>query len=279
MSSTTEQVQKKEAAPAARGEVAQAGGGAAAASIKAGLRGMSYDAQCEALQFKHSPVQRDEAPAAEHAEDGHDHGSEPAPGGEAAAAAPVRKSGDDVPADVRTKLIDKLKGIPRSKETLDAIEKAGKMDFPLKWSDAGTFHIAGAIHLRSTSTEDSWIASMSHELVHLQTFVEGKAADATKQGKEEFVKAKMDDEIKAHAATYLTLLQSGGSAGAAGFADFKTFVEKDHKAALDAKKWSELDAIARTWLADKYKNVFTTNNTKENYYVYWGNHWDKANRK
>ncbi len=51
---------QKEAAPG-RGDVAQAGPAAAGASVKAGLRGMSYEAR-EALQFKRTPVQRNEGP-------------------------------------------------------------------------------------------------------------------------------------------------------------------------------------------------------------------------
>lgn len=275
MSTTTTVVQRESAATSGAGgqEAASAG----SSGLKASLRGLSFEAQSAALQPR-EPVQREESAAPEQE---HDHGAEEAaPGAGAGAATPERKSGDDVPKDIRTKVMDKLKAIPRSKETIDAIEKAGKLDFPLKWSDAGTFHRTGTVFLRTTSTEDSWVADLAHELVHLQTFVEGKAADAKKQGREEFVKAKMDDEINAHAATYLTLLQSGGgSAGAAGYSEFKALVDKDHKALLDGKKWSELDAIAKTFLQKKYKEEFKTNNTKENYYDYWGNHWDKTNKK
>lgn len=77
---------QKEAAPG-RGDVAQAGPAAAGASVKAGLRGMSYEAR-EALQFKRTPVQRNEGPATAHAEDGHDHGAEPAPAGAAEQRSP-----------------------------------------------------------------------------------------------------------------------------------------------------------------------------------------------
>jgi len=277
MSGSNAVVQKESAStsPAATHEPGT-GGAAGTDHLKASLRGMSFEAQSAALEPRGEPVQRKEGDGADHA---HSHGEEAAPEGGGTTQAPERKSGDAVPNDVRTGLIDKLKAIPRSKETLDAIEKAGKLDFPLKWSDTGTFHSAGSIFLRTTSTEASWIASMAHELVHLQTFVEGKAADAKKQGRDEFVKAKMDDEINAHAATYLTLLQSGGTAGAAGFSEFKALVEKDHKAQLDAKKWSELDTIAKSYLTKKYKEEFKTNNTSENYYEYWGKHWDKANGK
>lgn len=255
----------------------QAGAGAGGhADLKASLRGLSFEAQSAALSP--GPVQKKEGG------DGHAHDA-PAQGQDAnpttgdSATTPERKSGESVPSDVRVKLMNKLAEIPRVKETLDAIEKAGKKDFPLKWSDAGTFHSAGTVYLRSTSTEESWIGSMAHELVHLQTFVEGKAADAKKQGRDEFVKAKMDDEINAHTATYISLLQSGGSSGAAGFSEFKTLVEKDHKALLDGKKWAELQAIARTFLEKKYKDEFTTNTSGENYYEYWGKHWDKVNKK
>lgn len=35
-------------------------------------------------------------------------------------------------------------------------------------------------------------------------------------------------------------------------------------------------ALAKNWLADKYRNVWTPSNTGDNYYDYWGDAWDRA---
>ncbi|MDY0062759.1 MAG: hypothetical protein RBU45_23315 [Myxococcota bacterium] len=238
---------------------AESGAGGASARAKKDLRGLGYEEQNAALD-----------PGAV---------AEPEPGDTPAAPeAPARVSGDPIPTDIREDLFTKLAAIPRVKEVLDAIEAAKGLDFPIKWSDQGTFQSGGAIYLRTTSTPESWVASLAHELVHLQTYVEGKAANAAAQTKEEFVAAKMDDEINAQVTTYVALLQQGETSNSsAGFDEFYAFLTADHAEALTGKKWTEIATLARTWMVDKYKNEWVTNNTQENYYTYWGNHWDDVN--
>ncbi len=206
---------------------------------------------------------------------------------EAKPGAPVQRvdtprvDGEAVPADIRTKLVTDLNKVARTKDLLAAITLArGNADFPLKWSDSGTFHSEGIVYLDTGSSESGWFADLAHELVHLQTFLEGKAADAEKMGREQFVKAKMDDEINAQVSAYIALLQAAKTtdAGTAGFDEFATLIADKHAALLTAKSWGEIDVIARAWITDKYKSGgWTTNNTNENYYDYWGNYWDEVN--
>jgi len=250
------------------GGKAGAGGGEPASGGSAELRGADYASGAASLE-PNEP------------EHGHSHGVEPGPGGGGGAAA-ARKSGDDIPADIRARVLGKLQALPRAKATLDAIKKAkGNLDFPIKWSNKGTFHSSGSIYLRSTSTEDSWVGSMAHELVHLETFVTGKAANPKKDAKEKFVEKKMEDEINAQAACYIALMQKGDKSNGsqAGYNQWIPWVGKKHADLVKAKKWAEIEVIAKTWIKAKYKSEWVTNNTKENYYTYWGNHWDKVNKK
>jgi hypothetical protein len=95
----------------------------------------------------------------------------------------------------------------------------------------------------------------------------------------DFVKAKMDDEINAHATSYVALLQQDAkTAPAKGYGDFRAHLEKDHAKTLTDKDWAEVERLAKLWLEDKYKNdaSWKTSNTQENYYDYWGKAWDKA---
>ena len=250
------------------GGAAAGGGGGASAGGTAAQKGADYAGGAASLE-----------PAGEQEQA---RGAEPGPDKASGDKAPERKDGDDIPAEVRKSLLEKLDALPRSKATLDNIKKAkGNLDFPIKWSKQGTFHSSGSIFIRSTSTEDSWVGSLAHELVHLETFVTGAAADPKKDARDKFVEKKMEDEINAQAACYIALMQKGekSNASQAGYDQWTPWVGKEHADLVTDKKWGEIEPIAKTWIKDKYKSEWVTNNTKENYYTYWGNHWDKMNAK
>jgi hypothetical protein len=185
-----------------------------------------------------------------------------------------------VDADTRKKVMDTLEATPRTKTLLDDIKKLrGDLNFDMKWSNRGTYHGSGAVWLDRNMNYETWRAGLAHELVHLHTFLSGAAADITKMSRADFVKAKMDDEINAHATSYVALLQQDKkTAPAMGFAEFRASLEKDHAKTLTDKDWPEVERLAKAWLEDKYKNDanWTTSNTHENYYDYWGKAWDKA---
>lgn len=261
--SAADNVKEGEGGAKGGGGASGGGGGGSAA-----LKGVDYAGGAASLEPK--------------SEDDHAHGAEPELGKADAAKAPERKDGEDIPAEVRKGLLEKLAALPRSAATLDNIKKAkGNLDFPIKWSKQGTFHSSGSVFIRSTSTEDSWVGSLAHELVHLETFVTGNAADPKKDAKDKFVEKKMEDEINAQAACYVALMQKGEkkNGSQAGYDEWIPWVEKDHADLVKNKKWGEIEPIAKTWITKKYKSEWVTNNTNENYYTYWGNHWDKVNAK
>jgi hypothetical protein len=209
----------------------------------------------------------------------------PEPSGSAAKTLDeTRPVGGTVPSETRTALMTKLQKSARSTTTLNAIKAAsGNLDFPLKWSSRGNYHTGGEIWLDRNGTESTWFTSMAHELVHLQTYVEGRQGDAKKLGRDAYVETMMDDEINAQAAGYITAMQTGASSSAAGYADFSKYMKKNFPTMLTPAKgakvkWDEVEAKAKTWLKDQYKSgTWKTSNTGENYYDYWGKAWDAAN--
>lgn len=217
----------------------------------------------------------------------HDHSEEPAPGDAGAIDLDTeRPVGGAVPAEVREALYTDLRGSARAAWLLDEIESTrGDLDFSLTWSDKGTFHRNGKVYLRRTSDPTTWFASLAHELVHLLTFLSGNAADVRAMGRETFVATKMEDEINGQALSYIATLQTGRTKGGAYFSKFYAFLQETHPEMLvsesdaeaDKQNWAALEDIAREWLLDQYKNHLVTNNTKENYYEYWGNYWDRIN--
>jgi hypothetical protein len=199
---------------------------------------------------------------------------------DAAEMAKARPVDGAVDADTRKKVMDSLAATPRTKTLLDDIEKLRKdLNFDMKWSNQGTYHGSGAIWLDRNRNYETWRAGLAHELVHLHTFLSGNAANITTMTREAFVKAKMDDEINAHATSYVYLLQQDKkTAPAKGYAEFRAHLEKDHAKTITDKNWSEVERLAKVWLEDKYKNdaSWQTSNTHENYYDYWGKAWDRA---
>ena len=219
----------------------------------------------------------------------HDHGHshEPAPGDAAGGADldATRPVNGDVPAATRDAVIASVSATARGATLVDAIRTArGDLSIPTKWSDQGTYHQRGSIFLDRHSDESHWQGSMAHELVHLLTFVSGQAANAATMTRDAFIAAKMTDEINAQATAYVVLMQSGRLEGETGLAEFSDWLAANHPdlavspgADTADAHWSEVSALATTWLEDKYRTEWTTSNTHENYYIYWGNYWDGVN--
>lgn len=187
----------------------------------------------------------------------------------------LRPVGGAVDLETR-RILETLHSTPRGRRTLDAIEAVrGDWNFPIVWSARGNYHRSGTIHLDRTGNESDWLRSLAHELVHLQTYLEGDAADVGSMTREAFVEAKMTDEINAHAAAYLSLLQLGAaSSRARGYNAFRSHLRATHPELLAEQDWTAVEERAKTWLEDKYRNEFTTGG--QNYYEYWGQAWDRA---
>lgn len=191
-----------------------------------------------------------------------------------------RPVGGTVDAETRIRVMEALLAAPRSRAILDDIATLrGDMFFPLKWSARGGFHRSGEIWLDRTKNELHWLKSMAHEITHLHTFLSGGAADISAMGREEFVNAKMTDEINAHAASYVALLQLGTTnAPAQGFQQFQTHLTRTAPTAVRDGDWAEVERLAKTWIEQRYRTdpAWRTSNTNENYYEYWGAAWDRA---
>jgi hypothetical protein len=212
-----------------------------------------------------------------------DHAHDPQPGGGGGADLDTtRPVGGDVPAGIRDAAMNSVGAVPRGRTLLDSIRTArGDLNISTKWSDQGTYHSAGSIWIDRRADPSHLVGSMAHELVHLLTFVSGQAANARTMGRQEFVDAKMTDEINAQATAYVVLMQSGRLEGETGLSEFSTWLTTNRPDLAvcptddaAAAHWTAVDGVAKTWLEGKYRNEWTTSNTHENYYTYWGGYWD-----
>lgn len=192
-----------------------------------------------------------------------------------------RPVGGDVDFGTRVLLIKTLRSAPRASAILDEIFRIrGDLLFPIKWSAMGSYHLGEAIWLDRTKNQPQWLLDMSHEIVHLHTFLAGREANVSTMSRDEYVNAKMNDEINAQAANYVTLLQLGKTtAPEVGFADFQPYLARTLPTAVGEKRWEEIEALAKSWIEQHYRTgTWRTSNTKENYYDYWGAAWDMAHK-
>jgi hypothetical protein len=190
-----------------------------------------------------------------------------------------RPVGGGVDLESRVRPLEALWGAPRSRAILEDIQRMrGDLNFAMKWSQRGTFHRTGEIWLDRTANEARWMASLAHELIHLQTYLAGRAADIMTMEREAFVTAKMTDEVNAHAAGYVSMLQLGATtATPQGFQAFRLHLAATAPDAIRRGEWDVIEAAARTWLETRYRSdpAWRTSNTRENYYDYWGGAWDR----
>jgi len=191
-----------------------------------------------------------------------------------------RPVGGAVDAETRARLMAPLNAAPRSKAILDAISRLrGDLSFGIKWSAQGGYQTAGEIWLDRTKNETHWVKSMAHEITHLHTFLAGNEANISTMGRADYVNAMMTDEINAHAASYVALLQLGRTtAPAQGLPEFRTHLARSLPHAVRDGRWAEVEALAKRWVEERYRTdpAWKTSNTNENYYDYWGAAWDRA---
>ncbi len=269
-----------------RGE-AEAGGGASGAGGALGAPGKRTLVEQAQGTIQRKPA--DGAAAAQGAAaegDGHDHGheQEPTPGGGGGAGDldTTRPIGALIPDEVRTELMTEVRRSQRMQQVLREIEEHGGAAFDIKWSGRGGFHSAGTISIDRRQEMGSWIATMMHELNHLNDHRQGlNPSAATTESREEFVNTKMRNEIRSHAISYVGLIEREG-AGAdpasppAGFTEFRAYLRQREEAEQVNFDSGTIQAMAEAWVEDKYRTTWTTSNTGENYYDYWGRAWDEA---
>ncbi|GAB4569274.1 MAG: hypothetical protein Tsb0020_23370 [Haliangiales bacterium] len=195
-------------------------------------------------------------------------------GDEADAAGPT--AGDEISAEIRERLMARLAAAPASQETLEAIEAArGDLGFSIKWSARGGYHRSGTIWIDLNDSEDEWFSTLAHETVHLRVFLEGREANVSEQERDDYVSTRMENEIEAHATTYIVLLQAGElTSTETGFQQFLAFLRSDHAEALENEQWAAIKDLAKPWLEQKYRDEWVGSATGRNYYEKWGDHWD-----
>ena len=189
-----------------------------------------------------------------------------------------RPIGGTVATDIRQRLITTLRQSARTVSVLDALAAGG--DWNLIWSGGGTGQVGNAIQIDRRWTFDMWLTSMTHELTHLLDDRQGREPEAaTATDRDAFVATKVQNEANAHAAQYAAhweLIQAGSAPAYEpnGYSPFMT-----HFATLGQTAGAAtIEAAARPWLTTQYRSnpMFTTSNTSENYYTYWGRIWDEA---
>ncbi len=194
-----------------------------------------------------------------------------------------RTVGDRVPDEVRDRLIEEARRSDRVSSLLDEIEEEDGDDFAVKWSGQGNFHRSGEIHLDRNRDFDRWVPSFMHELSHLADYHADREPDvASEESREDFVNAKMENEIRAQAITYVGLIEREREnpdedvSSPAGYDEFREHLD-DEEDDTDSLSADRIEELAKDWLENKYKDDWTTSNTNENYYDYWGNYWDDVN--
>jgi hypothetical protein len=191
-----------------------------------------------------------------------------------------RPVGGDVDMETHVRVIEALLGAPRSRAILDAISALrGDLFFRVRWSARSGYHQSGEIWLDRNLDETHWLKSMAHEITHLHTFLAGREANIRTMGRAEFVAAKMTDEVEAHAASYVSLLQLGArTSPAKGFAEFQRHLARRLPNAVRDGRWADVETLAKAWIEERYRTdpAWRTGNTGENYYDYWGAAWDRA---
>lgn len=107
--------------------------------------------------------------------DDHGHEQEPNPPGAGSSANldVTRPVGSNIPDDVRTQLMTQVRTSARMQQVLTEIEAHGGAAFDIEWSTRGGFHSAGTIFIDRRQEMSSWIATMMHELNHLNDHRQG----------------------------------------------------------------------------------------------------------
>jgi hypothetical protein len=264
----------------AQGATADAAPTSAQALLKPALRGMDFDEGAALLKPPAAP-------------------SSPNVQLLAAGAVVQMEPGDTVPADldtarpvgaavaedIRTRIMTAVRRSPHMVALLRDIEANGGAAFAMKWSNRGTYHSAGEIWIARDWTIGSWVTSLCHELSHLLDHRRGVVPNvATSASRDEFVRVKLEQEVRAHAihyaAQYELESQSLGLtlASPLGYNEFRPQLQAAEGGAGRRLGAAQVQTMATTWLAEQYRTnpVFFTSNTNENYYTYWGRIWDEA---
>ncbi len=196
-----------------------------------------------------------------------------------------RPVGSEVPAELKTRLMDRLRSAPATSAVLDDIQQVrGNTDFQVLWSRRGGYQSRDRIFIDRTEEETLWLSTLAHEITHLNAHLRGEQGDVENQSREDYIDTQMTEEIQAHATTYVALLQMGHDRHpCTGYDEFVEWLQENHPTHAvcfddEAEEQANFDAIeelAKPWLEDKYRNDWRGSSSGLNYYEKWGAHWDR----
>jgi hypothetical protein len=142
----------------------------------------------------------------------------------------------------------------------------------LTWSANYSSEHNGVILLDNGADWDSLAEDLVHELVHRSNNTL-YPADAKTQTREEFVSAKIEDEIVAESFTFVWKIQQGHRTGGTAFTAFLRHLEAKGS---DLEDPVGLEEEAKAFLSGAYRNgALLTSNTGKTYYDHHGDTWDR----
>jgi hypothetical protein len=227
----------------------------------------------------------------EHAQENshaHTHNQAPEPGQVAGGggADQGRVVNTAIPDETRRALIRQLTDSAATRAVMgDILRESGSLDFQVKWSERGGYFDGTAIFIDRNETENDWFGTLAHEIVHMRNDLIGAGGEVMQDSREDYIRKQMTDEIESQAICFLALIQEGKEEDtAAGYTEFyqwmmtvnSMWMASGPTESQDQMNRQMIVALAKNWLEDKYRNVWTTSNTGVNYYDYWGDAWDRA---
>ncbi len=198
----------------------------------------------------------------------------------------ARRPGDRVPNHIRAELLGQVQQSP---SMLEILREIGTTDIPMFWSDRGSYHRAGDIFL--DLDEDDLLGTLMHELEHLRTYETGEGGNVRRMSREDYVASKLAEETRAHAQTYVGLMELGieRDRDTAGFDAFRNYLrrtapellQRDQNPGVAAVQSDLILQHATAWVHANFQNndAWKTSNTGENYGDYYGSFWDQVHSR
>ncbi|MGW7519957.1 hypothetical protein ACWGJ2_30700 [Streptomyces sp. NPDC054796] len=128
--------------------------------------------------------------------------------------------------------------------------------------------------------------AVGHEISHLMASVTGACADWRSMTREEYVQVSTDEEINAHAASYVIHMQATRESSISqsyrrnkpvAFDDFQNWrrtIPADQQGT-----WDDIEELAKDWVEDQYRSgAWVMATTGQNYYHHFAQRYDDLRR-
>ncbi|GAA2604903.1 hypothetical protein [Streptomyces axinellae] len=198
--------------------------------------------------------------------------------------------GDSVPGEVRDEVFRYLHSSPRALEILDDINlsRDSDEDIEIRWAPSGkNLCYEDKIWVdRDQKDARATAVAVGHEISHLQASVSGACADWRTMTRDEYIQVSTDEEINAHAASYVIHLQATRDSGdrlryrgiePVAFGDFEKW--RSAIPAGEQRTWSDIEELAKDWAEDQYvSGAWVTGTTGKNYHLHFAERYDDLSR-